>query len=156
VPRRTREATLGQLHPGDYFEGKPGSGLQKIIREVERDGARWIGTEDIDGKRRRINVTKWGHLEVTQVLFGPTAEQAIANVAAGLGAKVLAEQVEHKWFHPAHSVLEADEALMRAHLVRFHLHHPDDDHRLGDMIVNHRGFHKDADVDHEHNEEHRA
>ena len=149
MPERFPGTRMDDLRVNDYFEGKGGV-VWKVTHEVDRDDGHWIGAQNAAGERAKVRTAG---LSVTVLVYEPVGQQVVAEA---LGGKVLAEQVEHKWFHPAHSVLEDDEGLLRAHLVRFHETALTDDMRLGDFIVLHRGIHTHDTVNHEHNEEHRS
>lgn len=150
MPQRV-ETTLAQLQIGDYVEGQGGV-VWKVTHERNKDGEVFFGITSADGQRKGpilADATPIVRLEYGTPL---TEEQVIEAV----GGTVLATHDGPSWFHPPHSAFEADEGLLRAHLVRFHAAKDDPSLDManelghGDLLVIHHGAHTAGTADHEH------
>lgn len=142
--------TLADLAIDDYVEGKGGQ-VWKVVRSTVKEDGRYIG---LMRPGQKPVIQKADARPITRIVYAkPTLEQAVDTVKEVLGGKVLAEKVGVTYFHPPHSGLEADEGLLRAHMIRFHAWSAlTEDMRHGDLIVNHRADHNDGHADHDHSE----
>ena len=141
---------MAALQIGDYIESAQDASVWKVTHQ--RNGM--LGLTNAEGHRR--GPVPADDRPVTRREYGePLTEEQVVEAVSGT---VLATHDGPSWFHPPISAFEADEGLLRAHLVRFHAAKDDPSLDManelghGDLLVIHHGAHTAGTADHEHGE----